>query len=140
MERVFQDYIFQAKTAGKTVFLSSHILAQVEKLCDRVSIIRLGEVVESGTLVEMRHLTRTTIEADTSRPATGLEGIPGVHDVVQDNSRVRFSVDGEHLDGALRELNRYEVHSLVSHPPTLEELMLRHYGDEVEPVEEGTTA
>jgi len=140
MERVFQDYIFQAKTAGKTVFLSSHILAQVEKLCDRVSIIRLGEVVESGTLVEMRHLTRTTIEADTSRPATGLAGIPGVHDVVHDNSRVRFSVDGEHLDGALRELNQYGVRSLVSHPPTLEELMLRHYGDEVEPVEEVATA
>src|ERR687892_524036 len=78
MERVFQDYIFQAKAAGKTVFLSSHILAQVEKLCDKISIIRLGEVVESGTLVEMRHLTRTTIEADTTRPAAGLEGVPGV--------------------------------------------------------------
>jgi ABC-2 type transport system ATP-binding protein len=139
MERVFQDYIFEAKTAGKTVFLSSHILAQVEKLCDRVSIIRLGEVVESGTLVEMRHLTRTTIEAETSRPATGLAGIPGVHDVVQGNSRVRFSVDGEHLDAALRELSQYGVHSLVSHPPTLEELMLRHYGDEVEPVERRAT-
>src|ERR671919_602665 len=90
MERVFQDYIFQAKAAGKTVFLSSHILAQVEKLCDKITIIRLGEVVESGTLVEMRHLTRTTIEADTSQPASGLERHPGVHDVVQDNSRVRF--------------------------------------------------
>jgi ABC-2 type transport system ATP-binding protein len=139
MERVFQDYIFEAKSAGKTVFLSSHILAQVEKLCDRISIIRLGEVVESGTLVEMRHLTRTTIEADTSRPATGLNGVPGVHDVAQDNSRVRFSVDGEHLDGALRELNQYGVRSLVSHPPTLEELMLRHYGDEAEPVAKGAT-
>lgn len=140
MERVFQDYIFQAKAAGKTVFLSSHILAQVEKLCDKVSIIRLGEVVESGTLVEMRHLTRTTIEADTSRPASGLERLPGVHDVTIDVTRVRFSVDGQHLDGVLRELNEYGVRSLISHPPTLEELMLRHYGDEVEPVEEGATA
>jgi ABC-2 type transport system ATP-binding protein len=139
MERVFQDYIFEAKAAGKTVFLSSHILAQVEKLCDKISIIRLGEVVESGTLVEMRHLTRTTIEADTSRPATGLEGVPGVHDVVQDNSRVHFSVDGAHLDSAVRQLSQYGIRSLVSHPPTLEELMLRHYGDEVEPAEEATT-
>jgi ABC-2 type transport system ATP-binding protein len=137
MERVFQDYIFEAKAAAKTVFLSSHILAQVEKLCDTISIIRLGEVVESGTLVEMRHLTRTTIEADTSRPATGLEGVPGVHNVVQDSSRVRFSVDGEHLDTVMRELNQFGLRSLVSHPPTLEELMLRHYGDEVESVEDG---
>jgi ABC-2 type transport system ATP-binding protein len=140
MERVFQDYIFEAKAAAKTVFLSSHILAQVEKLCDKISIIRLGEVVESGTLVEMRHLTRTTIEADTSRPATGMEGVPGVHNVVQDNTRVRFSVDGEHLDTAMRELNQFGIRSLVSHPPTLEELMLRHYGDEVESVEEGAKA
>jgi ABC-2 type transport system ATP-binding protein len=136
MERVFQDYIFEAKAAGKTVFLSSHILAQVEKLCDKISIIRLGEVVESGTLVEMRHLTRTTIEADTAQPATGLERHPGVHDVTIDTTRVRLSVDGGHLDGVLRELNRYGVRSLVSHPPTLEELMLRHYGDEVEQVVE----
>jgi ABC-2 type transport system ATP-binding protein len=136
MERVFQDYIFEAKAAAKTVFLSSHILAQVEKLCDKISIIRLGEVVESGTLVEMRHLTRTTIEADTAQPATGLERHPGVHDVTIDTTRVRLSVDGEHLDGVLRELNRYGVRSLVSHPPTLEELMLRHYGDEVEQVVE----
>lgn len=139
MERVFQDYIFEAKAAGKTVFLSSHILAQVEKLCDRVSIIRLGQVVQSGSLVEMRHLTRTTIEADTSQPATGLDRHPGVHDVAIDTTRVRFSVDGEHLDSVLRELNQYGIRSLVSHPPTLEELMLRHYGDEVEPAEEVAT-
>ena len=132
MEKVFQDYIFEAKAAGKTVLLSSHILAQVEKLCDRISIIRLGKVVESGTLAEMRHLTRTTIEADTSRPATGLESLPGVHNIELANSRVRFAVDGEHLDGAVRQLSQFGIRSLVSHPPTLEELMLRHYGDELE--------
>jgi ABC-2 type transport system ATP-binding protein len=131
MERVFQEYIFEAKAAGKTVLLSSHILAQVEKLCDHISIIRLGKVVESGTLAQMRHLTRTTIEADTTSPVTGLERMPGVHDVEQANSRVRFAVDGEHLDGAVRQLNQFGIRSLVSHPPTLEELMLRHYGDDV---------
>jgi ABC-2 type transport system ATP-binding protein len=131
MERVFQDYIFEAKAAGKTVLLSSHILAQVEKLCDHISIIRLGKVVESGTLAQMRHLTRTTIEADTASPATGLESLPGVHNVEQTNSRVRFAVDGAHLDAAVRQLNQFGLRSLVSHPPTLEELMLRHYGDDV---------
>jgi ABC-2 type transport system ATP-binding protein len=131
MEVVFQDVITQAKEAGRTVLLSSHILAQVEKLCDRVSIVRLGEVVQSGTLSEMRHLTRTTVEAETERPATGLEELQGVHDVRRDDGRVRFAVDGAHLDGAVRRLTECGIRSLTSHPPTLEELMLRHYGDVV---------
>lgn len=131
MEVVFQDCIRQAKAAGTTVLLSSHILAQVEKLCDRVSIIRQGKVVQSGTLAELRHLTRTTIEADTAEPATGLAALPGVHDVEVSAHRVRFAVDGEHLDGAVRALTRFGIRSLTSQPPTLEEIMLRHYGDEL---------
>jgi ABC-2 type transport system ATP-binding protein len=141
MEVVFQDVVFQAKAAGKTVLLSSHILAQVERLCDRVSIVRLGKVVQSGTLSDMRHLTRTTIEAETERPATGLERLPGVHDVRTGGSggveereaqgRVHFAVDGAHLDAAVRHLSGLGIRSLTSHPPTLEELMLRHYGDEL---------
>lgn len=129
MERVFQDYILEAKGAGKTVLLSSHILAQVEKLADRISIIRAGQVVESGTLADLRHLTRTNIEVDTAQPVNGLSELAGVHDLVVDNSRARFSVDGAHLDNAVRQLAQFGVRSLVSHPPTLEELMLRHYGD-----------
>ncbi|MFP3988920.1 ABC transporter ATP-binding protein [Streptomyces sp. E11-3] len=132
MEVVFQDIIGEAKAAGKTVLLSSHILAQVEKLCDRVSIIRLGRTVQSGTLSEMRHLTRTTIEAETERPVTGLDSMPGVHAVrTADGGRVRFAVDGAQLDGVVRRLTECGIRSLVSHPPTLEELMLRHYGDEL---------
>ncbi|WP_329209545.1 ABC transporter ATP-binding protein [Streptomyces sp. NBC_00683] len=137
MEVVFQDVILQARTAGKTVLLSSHILAQVEKLADRVSIIRLGRIVQSGSLSEMRHLTRTTIEAETARPATGLDGLPGVHGVqvvtegTEGAGRVRFDVDGGHLDDTVRQLAEFGVRSLTSHPPTLEELMLRHYGDEL---------
>jgi ABC-2 type transport system ATP-binding protein len=131
MEVVFQDFILQAKAEGKTVLLSSHILAQVEKLCDRVSIIRLGRVVESGTLQDMRHLTRTTIEAETGKPVTGLGELDGVHNLRTDSGKVHFSVDGAHLDGAVRHLSQYGIRSLVSHPPTLEELMLRHYGDEL---------
>ncbi|MFE5841179.1 ABC transporter ATP-binding protein [Streptomyces niveus] len=131
MEVVFQDVILQAKAAGKTVLLSSHILAQVEKLCDRVSIIRLGRNVQSGTLSEMRHLTRTTVEAETERPATGLDTEPGVHGVRLTDRRVHFAVDGTHLDAAIRRLGEFGIRSLISHPPTLEELMLRHYGDEL---------
>ncbi|MDG4858593.1 ABC transporter ATP-binding protein [Streptomyces sp. T-3] len=131
MEVVFQDVISEAKAAGKTVLLSSHILAQVEKLCDRVSIIRQGRTVQSGTLSEMRHLTRTTIEAETTHPVTGLDQLAGVHQLRTDNGRVHFAVDGAQLDGAVRKLSEFGIRSLVSHPPTLEELMLRHYGDEL---------
>ncbi|MFR9676357.1 ATP-binding cassette domain-containing protein [Streptomyces sp. TR06-5] len=131
MEVVFQDVITQARAAGRTVLLSSHILAQVEKLCDRVSIVRRGEVVQSGTLSEMRHLTRTTVEAETERPVTGLEDLDGVHHVRREDGRVHFAVDGAHLDRAVTRLTECGIRSLTSHPPTLEELMLRHYGDVV---------
>jgi len=131
MEVIFQDVILRAKAEGRTVLLSSHILAQVEKLCDRVSIIRQGRIVQSGTLSDMRHLTRTTIEAETARPVPGLEGLPGVHDVRTVNGRLHFAVDGGHLDEAVRHLSESGLRSLTSHPPTLEELMLRHYGDEL---------
>jgi ABC-2 type transport system ATP-binding protein len=141
MEVVFQDVIGRAKAEGKTVLLSSHILAQVEKLCDRVSIIRKGRVVQSGTLGEMRHLTRTEIEAETERAVDALADLPGVHDVRRgddDPRRVRFAVDGAHLDGAVRALSAAGLRSLTSHPPTLEELMLRHYGDELAASGNGT--
>ncbi|MCW4352052.1 ABC transporter ATP-binding protein [Hoyosella sp. YIM 151337] len=131
METVFQTYIKEAAAEGTTVLLSSHILAQVEKLCDQISIIRLGEVVQSGTLAEMRHLTRTTVEATTATAATDIERMRGVHDFTVDHDRVRFAVDSDQLDDVMRELSAYGIRSLVSHPPTLEELMLRHYQDEL---------
>jgi ABC-2 type transport system ATP-binding protein len=128
---VFQDCIREVKAEGKTVLLSSHILAEVEALCDRVSIIRLGRTVETGTLSELRHLTRTTITVETARPATGLDALPGVHGVQASDGRVQFDVDTVHLDGALRYLGQLGVRSLTSQPPTLEDLFLRHYGDEL---------
>ncbi|MFI5168610.1 MAG: DUF4162 domain-containing protein, partial [Thermoanaerobaculales bacterium] len=105
--------------------------AEVEALCDRLSIIRLGRVVERGTLDELRHLTRTSITAQIERPADGLADLAGVHDLEIDGSRVRFEVDTDHLGVAVRRLGELGVRSLVSHPPTLEELFLRHYGDEL---------
>ena len=131
MEAVFKDEIRALKAAGRTVFLSSHILAQVEELCDRVSIIRLGQVIERGTLAQLRHLTRTTISTETTQPADTITTLPGVHNVEIEDTRLRFEVDAEHLDSVIRQLSGYGIRSLVSRPPTLEELFLRHYGDEV---------
>ncbi|MEU6711306.1 ABC transporter ATP-binding protein [Nonomuraea sp. NPDC046802] len=127
MEAVFQQVVAEAKADGRTILLSSHILAQVETLADRITIIRDGKAVESGTLAQMRHLTRTTIVAETVTPVTGLDQLPGVHNVKEERGGVRFGVDAEHLDAAVRHLTRFGIHALVSHPPTLEELMLRHY-------------
>jgi len=131
MEAVFQECIHELRTDGHTILLSSHILAEVEALCDRLSIIRAGKIVESGTLQDLRHVTRTSIVAETVRPATGLAELPGVHDIRIDGLRARFDVDGEHLDAIVRRLSELGIRSLTSHPPTLEELFLRHYGDEL---------
>jgi ABC-2 type transport system ATP-binding protein len=132
MESVFQDCINEERESGRTVLLSSHILAEVEALCDRVSIIRLGRTVETGTLSELRHLTRTSIIAELAGPPNGLTTLPGVHDLKVEGTRVRFDVDTKELDQVLRQLTRVGVRSLTSQPPTLEELFLRHYVDELE--------
>lgn len=131
MEAVFQACIQEVRKEGRTVLLSSHILAEVEALCDRVSIIRSGRTVESGTLDSLRQLTRTAVSATTDQPPVGLESAPGVHSLHIDGSHVRFDVDTVHLPAAIRSLSEAGVHSLVSNPPTLEELFLRHYGDEL---------
>jgi len=127
MEAVFQECITEERRSGRTVLLSSHILAEVEKLCDRVSIIRAGRVVETGTLVELRHLTRTSIQAELARAPSGLDGLPGVHDVRVEGTRVSCTVDTEQLDRVLSVLVDHGVRNLVSQPPTLEQLFLRHY-------------
>jgi ABC-2 type transport system ATP-binding protein len=130
METVFQDCMEEERNAGRTVLLSSHILAEAEKLCDRLSIIREGRVVETGTLAEMRHLTRTLVHADLERPAAGLDKLPGVHDLQvngTDGTRVSCQVDTAELGSFLRRLSDYGIRDLVSQPPTLEELFLRHY-------------
>lgn len=138
MESVFQECIVDAAGDGRTVLLSSHILAEVEKLCDRVTIIRQGRAVQTGTLDEMRHLTRTSIAVSTERPIDGLDAIGGVHDVIAEDGHVRFEVDGGGLDEAIRHLSGFGIRSLVSQPPTLEEMFLRHYGDDV--IDSGVSA
>ncbi|MFD8595836.1 ATP-binding cassette domain-containing protein [Kitasatospora sp. NPDC059646] len=124
MEEVFRECVAEARDRGATVLLSSHILSEVEALCDRVSIIRAGRTVETGTLAELRHLTRTSVDAELAgpppRPAYA-------HDLTVDGHRLRCQVDTENLDTLLAELTAVGVRSLISRPPTLEELFLRHY-------------
>jgi ABC-2 type transport system ATP-binding protein len=128
MEEVFREVILEEKRRGdRTVLLSSHILAEVEALCDRLTIIREGRAVETGTLADMRHLTRTSIQAELAGPPDGLATMPGVHDFQLDHGKVRFDVDTDSLEPALRTLVQVGVKSLVSQPPSLEELFLRQY-------------
>jgi ABC-2 type transport system ATP-binding protein len=132
MEAVFRQCAEEERSRGRTMLLSSHILSEVEALCDRATIIRAGRTVETGTLTELRHLTRTSIAAELAALPAGLDQLAGVHDLVVDQgqdggSRVRCEVDSDQLDSLLRLLVAAGVRTLVSQPPTLEELFLRHY-------------
>jgi ABC-2 type transport system ATP-binding protein len=129
MESTFRDCVTEERRHGRTVLLSSHILAEAEALSDRVTIIRSGRAVESGTLAEMRHLTRELIDAELAAPAN-LDGLPGVHDLESDGLRVRCEVDHTVLNDVLARLTTAGVRSLTCRPPTLEELFLRHYSTE----------
>lgn len=127
MENVFSECIQEEQERGRTVLLSSHILSEVERLCDRVTIIKDGRRVESGTLADLRHLTRTSIDVVLGEPPHGLDLLEGVHDLRIDGTRARFDVDTVHLGDVLKHLGGYGVRTLNSQPPTLEELFLRHY-------------
>jgi ABC-2 type transport system ATP-binding protein len=140
MEARFREVIADERHSGRTVLLSSHILAEAEALCDRVSIVRAGRTVESGTLAELRHLTRTSIQAELAGPPDGLAGLAGVHELQVEGTRVRCQVDAERLDEVLRHLSAAGVRSLVSQPPTLEELFLRHYQTEADVTSDGQPA
>jgi ABC-2 type transport system ATP-binding protein len=129
MEATFRDCVQEERRHGRTVLLSSHILAEAEALSDQVTIIRGGQAVETGTLAEMRHLTRDFVAAELAGPVS-LDGLPGVHDLVTDGLRVRCEVDHAALDAVLGRLHQAGVRSLTCRPPTLEELFLRHYSAE----------
>lgn len=131
MEAVFQECVKEVKKQGKTVFLSSHILAEVETLCDRVSIIRHGQIVESGTLVDLRHLTRTTVTVETAHQSNNLHRLSGVHDITKEGGKWRFSVDTDAMEEVMGELAPLGIRFLTAEPPSLEELFMRHYGDEI---------
>ena len=130
MERKFQDYLLALKAQGKTILLSSHILSEVEKLCDHVSIIRKGKIIEEGTLEELRHLTRTNFEVSSPENLAGLETIEGVHQVERENSTTTFQVDSENVNEVIQLLSHYEITHLTSTPPRLEDLFIRYYEDQ----------
>jgi ABC-2 type transport system ATP-binding protein len=130
MEISFQRELARVKQAGATVLLSSHILSEVEQLCDRVSIIRAGKVVESGTLAELRHLTRTEVSFVATDDAT-LTAIPDARDAQVSGGRASFTIDSDRVAGVLPTLAAHQVEGLRIEPPSLEELFLRHYGDDV---------
>ncbi|WP_427006495.1 ABC transporter ATP-binding protein [Pseudarthrobacter sp. H2] len=128
MEEAFRGCVRELRDQGRTVLLSSHILSEAEALSDRVSIIREGQVVDTGRLEELRHLTRTSVSADVAAVPPGLDAIPGVHDVVVVDHRISAQVEPSGLAPLLRALTDVGLHSLISQPPTLEDLFLRHYG------------
>ena len=132
MEATFQDVVHDLRAEGRTILLSSHIRAEAEALSDRVSIIRAGRIVQSGSLAELRQLTRTTVVVATELPVDGLAQVPGVLHVERVDGKVRFDVDTDHLDDAMDHLAPLRIRSLVSHPPTLEELFLRQFGEVAE--------
>jgi ABC-2 type transport system ATP-binding protein len=127
MEANFRECVNELRGNGRTVLLSSHILGEVEALCDRVSIIRDGVVVESGTIAQLRHLTRTAVRAEVASVPTGVDALPGVHEVVVEGHRITASVDSAGLPALMTALGAAGVTALTSQPPTLEELFLRHY-------------
>ncbi|WP_019852930.1 ABC transporter ATP-binding protein [Actinopolyspora mortivallis] len=127
MEETFRECVRRQQREGRTVLLSSHVLSEVEALCDRVTIVREGSTIESGSLSELRHLTRVSVSAELARVPTGLDELPGVHDLELDGTELRCEVDTPALDGLLRRLTEAGVRGLTSQPPSLEELFLRHY-------------
>ena len=129
MEREFRRCVLEAKAAGQTVFLSSHILGEVEALCDRVAILRAGHLVEAGTLADMRHLSALSVEATFSSAPPDLSAVPGVSDVEVDGNRVRLQVHGS-VEPLLERLTAARVTQLLSREPSLEELFLAQYGAE----------
>ncbi len=131
MERVFTECVDEVRGEGRTILLSSHILSEVERVCDRVSIIRAGRTVRTGSLAELRELTRTHIEASLGDvpSAAELSALAGAHDVRVDGDRVSLSVEVSHLGDLVEALGRRGIRSLVSQPPTLEELFMSSYQD-----------
>ncbi|HEN9145217.1 MULTISPECIES: ABC transporter ATP-binding protein [Bacillota] len=127
MEQVFQEEVEKIKASGKAILLSSHILSEVERLADKVVIIRQGEIVETGTLDELRHLTRSTVTLVTSGDVSKMAFVDGVHDFVQNDSQATFSVDNQYLNSILIEASKLGVTRFESIPPTLEDLFMRHY-------------
>ena len=126
-ESVFQECVAEIRERGGTVLLSSHILAQVEQLVDTVTIIRKGRTVESGSLEEMKRLARSRVAATLRSEPKGLELMQGVHDVEVEGARIRFSVDTDRLEDAMKWLLERGIEDVSTRPPSLEDIFLEEY-------------
>ena len=131
MEQVFQACVLEQKSKGKSVFLSSHIMSEVERLCDRLGIIREGKLVETGTLDDLRHLTRYHMDIVTMREPQGIEKVTGIHNVLVEQNNIRFEVDTKEMDAVIRFVSQFGIQKLESAPPSLEDLFMRHYDTSV---------
>ena len=127
MEQIFQQCVQEAKEAGKSILLSSHILSEVEQLCDRVGIIRQGQMIETGSLNELRHLTRMNLLLVTKEPITQLHELNGIHGITEKDGALSFQVDTEQLDTVIKHVSQFGIIKLESTPPTLEDLFMRYY-------------
>ena len=127
METYFRQSVLEAKQEGKTVLFSSHILSEVEKLCDRVGIIRQGKIIETGSLDELRYITRSNFTVKTRETLSGLDELEGVYHIEEKDGEYSFQVDSEKIDAVIRHISQFGVVKLESSPPTLEDLFLRHY-------------
>lgn len=127
MERVFQECVMNAKNEGKSILLSSHILSEVERLCDKVGIIRQGQIIETGTLDQLRHLTRTSLLVETKHPIPALGNVNGIRDIVMKDQALSFQVDTDELDNVMKYISQFGIVKLESAPPTLEDLFMSHY-------------
>ncbi len=130
MERVFHEYVIDAKEQGKTILLSSHILSEVDKLCNKVSIIRQGKIIESGSLSNLRHLTRTSMKVSTKEKLDSLHKLAGVHNIQKEGNSVLFQVDQDEIDEVIKHVSSHGIVQLESLPPTLEDLFMSHYKDD----------
>jgi len=127
MEAIFREYVAEFKRAGKTILLSSQILAEVEALCNRIIIIKEGKIVETGTLTELRHLTRTSVSVETGQRITEFSKLPGVHNLTVDGTHARFSVDADAINSVMLYLTQFYIRALTCASPMLEDLFLHHY-------------
>lgn len=130
MERVFQECIDEIKEQNKTVLLSSHILSEVEKLCDKVSIIRKGKIIDSGTLSDLRHLMRNRVVVQTQKEIPNLSKLTGVHDMTTKNGINTFNADGNEMGNIMNEISKYNIVKIEATPPTLEDMFMSHYKED----------
>ena len=129
MGHVFKECVLEQKNMGKGVFLSSHIMSEVEQLCDQVGIIRKGKLVDSGTLDDLRHLTRVTMRVETEKPIEGLDTIEGVHNITEYLGGLTFMVDSEKVGKVVETVTKFGIKKFESMPPSLEDVFMLHYQD-----------